>query len=152
DVRLPASFAELADAALVTLEVEAATYHAPSFAKHAADYGAGMAEMLERGLKRPGIEYMAAGRTRARVRDDVTPLLAQHDALLSPTAPAPAPAGPAWTGDASLCPPWSTLGAPAISLPCGPSASGLPFALALVQAPGGDSRLLGAGLWCERTL
>jgi len=152
EVRLPPSFAELPDAAVVILEIEAATYHAPTFAKHAADYGAGMAEMLARGLKRPGIEYVAANRTRARVREDVAPLLAQHDALLSPTAPAPAPAGLEWTGDASLCQPWSTLGAPSISLPSGVSAAGLPFALQLIQAPGADTRLLGAALWCERTL
>jgi len=152
EVRLPASFAALADAALVTLEIEAATYHAPTFAKHAADYGPGMAEMLARGLKRSGIEYVAAGRTRARVRDDLAPLLAQHDALLSPTAPAPAPAGLGWTGDASLCQPWSTLGAPSISLPCGVSSAGLPFALQLVQAPNADTRLLGAAVWCERAL
>jgi len=152
EIRLPPSFAELANAALVTLEIEAATYHAPTFAKYASDYGPGMAEMLARGLKRPGIEYVAASRARARVRDDVAPLLAQHDALLSPTAPAPAPAGLDWTGDASLCQPWSTLGAPSISLPTGLSEAGLPFALQLVQAPGGDTRVLGAALWCERAL
>jgi Asp-tRNA(Asn)/Glu-tRNA(Gln) amidotransferase A subunit family amidase len=152
EVRLPPSFADLADAALVILEIEAATYHAPTFAKHAADYGPGMTEMLARGLKRPGIEYVAANRARARFRDEVTPLLAQYDALLSPTAPAPAPAGLTWTGDASLCQPWSTIGAPSISLPSGVSAAGLPFALQLVQAPGGDTRLLGAALWCERIL
>jgi aspartyl-tRNA(Asn)/glutamyl-tRNA(Gln) amidotransferase subunit A len=152
EVRLPPSFAGLADAALVILEVEAATYHAPTFAKHAADYGAGLAEMVARGLKRPGIEYVAASRARARVRDDLTPLLTQHDALLSPTAPAPAPPGLTWTGDASLCQPWSTIGAPSISLPSGLSAAGLPFALQLVQAPGADTRLLGAALWSERIL
>src|SRR5437867_1292863 len=37
EVRLPPSFAGLADAALVLLEVEAATYHAPAFAKYASD-------------------------------------------------------------------------------------------------------------------
>src|SRR5436309_3056980 len=84
--------------------------------------------------------------------DDVVPLLAQHDALLSPTAPAAAPAGLAWTGDASLCQPWSTIGAPSISLPSGVSGAGLPFALQLAQAPGADTRLLGAAVWCERTL
>jgi len=152
DVRLPVSFAELADAALITLEIEAATYHAPMFAKHAADYGPGMAEMLARGLKRPGIEYVTASRIRARVRDEVVPLLAQHDALLTPTAPAPAPEGLTWTGDASLCQPWSTLGAPSISLPSGLSAHNLPLALQLVQAPAGDARLLGAAAWCERVL
>src|SRR5262249_60869800 len=101
-------------------------------------------------LTRPGIEYVAASRVRARVRDEAAPPLAWHDGLLSRTAPAPAPPGLDWTGDASLCQPWSTLGAPSISLPTGLSAAGLPFAVQLVQAPGGDTRLLGAALWCER--
>ncbi len=152
EVRLPPSFANLAEAALVILETEAAAYHEPAFAKHASDYGRGMAEMIARGLKRPGIEYVAANRTRARFREEIVPLLAQHDALLSPTAPAAAPAGLAWTGDASLCQPWSTIGAPSISLPSGVSGAGLPFALQLAQAPGADTRLLGAAVWCERTL
>jgi Asp-tRNA(Asn)/Glu-tRNA(Gln) amidotransferase A subunit family amidase len=152
EVRLPASFADLAAAALVILEVEAATYHEAAFGKHAADYGPGMAEMVARGLTRPGVEYVRAHRRRVRFSDDVTPLLSAHDALLSPTAPAPAPAGLAWTGDASLCQPWSSVGAPSISLPTGVSAAGLPQALQLVQARGADPRLLGAALWCERVL
>src|SRR5207245_55946 len=45
EVRLPPSFANLAEAALVILETEAAAYHEPAFAKHASDYGRGMAEM-----------------------------------------------------------------------------------------------------------
>jgi Asp-tRNA(Asn)/Glu-tRNA(Gln) amidotransferase A subunit family amidase len=152
EVRLPPSFAELPDAAVVLLEVEAATYHAPSFARHAADYGPGMAEMLARGLRRVGTEYVTAHRTRVRFRDEMTPLLAAHDALLSPTAPAPAPAGLTWTGDASLCQPWSSAGTPSISLPTGVSGAGLPLALQLVQAPGADTRLLGTAAWCESVI
>jgi Asp-tRNA(Asn)/Glu-tRNA(Gln) amidotransferase A subunit family amidase len=152
EVRLPPSFADLAAAALVILEVEAAAYHEPTFGKHAADYGPGLAEMVARGLQRVGTQYVNADRARARFRADVTPLLTACDALLSPTAPAPAPAGLAWTGDASLCQPWSTIGAPSISLPTGVSAAGLPLALQLVQAPGADVRLLGAAVWCERAL
>src|SRR5207247_8531423 len=104
------------------------------------------------GLKRPGTEYVGANRRRLQFRDDVTPLLAAHDALLSPTAPAPAPEGLAWTGDASLCQPWSSAGVPSLSLPTGLSAAGLPLALQLVAAPGAETRLLTAAAWCERTV
>jgi Asp-tRNA(Asn)/Glu-tRNA(Gln) amidotransferase A subunit family amidase len=82
----------------------------------------------------------------------VTPLLAAHGALLSPTAPAPAPAGLGWTGDATLCAPWSSAGTPSISLPSGVDGAGLPLAIQLVQAPGGEARLLGTASWCERVL
>ena len=79
-------------------------------------------------------------------------LLAAYDALLSPTAPAPAPEGLASTGDASLCAPWSYAGVPAISLPSGLAPSGLPLAVQLVQAAGASARLLSVAAWCERQL
>ncbi|HET7342423.1 MAG TPA: amidase, partial [Methylomirabilota bacterium] len=152
ELTLPPQFGEIHAAGQVVLEVEAATYHQPTFAKHAADYGPGMREMLPNGLKRPATEYVAANRARLAFRDVMLPLLEAHDALLSPTAPGPAPAGLAWTGDASLCAPWSSAGVPSISIPTGLDPSGLPLALQLVQAPTGLPRLLGTAAWCERAL
>jgi Asp-tRNA(Asn)/Glu-tRNA(Gln) amidotransferase A subunit family amidase len=80
------------------------------------------------------------------------PLLAAHDALLSPAAPAPAPAGLASTGDAWHCAPWTFAGVPAIALPTGLSAAGLPLGVQLVQAAGGTARLLAVARWCERVI
>jgi Asp-tRNA(Asn)/Glu-tRNA(Gln) amidotransferase A subunit family amidase len=80
------------------------------------------------------------------------PLLEAQDALLSPTAPGAAPAGLGWTGDASLCAPWSSAGVPSITVPTGLDGAGLPLALQMVQAPGGTARLLGVAAWCERVL
>jgi amidase len=151
-VDLPPAFAGIHASGQVVLEVEAATYHQPTFAKYASDYGPGMAEMIPRGLARPATEYVVANRARLAFRDAMIPLLEAHDALLSPTAPGSAPAGLGWTGDASLCAPWSSAGVPSISLPSGVDAAGLPLALQLVQAPGGLTRLLGTAAWCETAL
>jgi Asp-tRNA(Asn)/Glu-tRNA(Gln) amidotransferase A subunit family amidase len=151
-VELPASFGDLAAAGLTVLEVEAAAYHEPWFAKHANQYGMEMRRLIEAGLGVPATAYVTANRARLAFRDDVTPLLAAHDALLSPTAPAPAPAGLGSTGDGSLCSPWSNAGVPAITLPSGIAASGLPHAIQLVQAGGASTRLLGVAAWCERVL
>jgi Asp-tRNA(Asn)/Glu-tRNA(Gln) amidotransferase A subunit family amidase len=149
ELALPPAFAEIHAAGQVVLEVEAATYHQSMFAKYASDYGPGMAEMISRGLARPATEYVTANRARLAFREVMIPLLEAHDALLSPTAPGTAPAGLSWTGDASLCAPWSSVGVPSISLPTGVDAAGLPLALQLVQAPGGVGRLLGVAAWCE---
>jgi aspartyl-tRNA(Asn)/glutamyl-tRNA(Gln) amidotransferase subunit A len=149
ELTLPPAFAEIHAAGQVVLEAEAATYHQPAFAKHASDYGPGMAEMVRRGLGRPATEYVAANRARLAFRDVMLSLLEAHDALLSPTAPGSAPAGLSWTGDASLCAPWSSAGVPSISLPTGVDDAGLPLALQLVQAPGALERLLGVAAWCE---
>ena len=149
EVTLPPEFAEIHAAGQVILESEAAAYHQAMFAKHAADYGPGFAAMVPIGLKRPAVEYVVANRARHAFREAVIPLLEAHDALLSPTAPGPAPAGLSWTGDASLCAPWSSAGVPSISIPTGVDAAGLPLALQLVQAPSNLERLLGVATWCE---
>jgi aspartyl-tRNA(Asn)/glutamyl-tRNA(Gln) amidotransferase subunit A len=151
-VELPASFRGVHAAGLTVLEVEAAAYHAPMFAKHADDYSRHMRSLIETGLRHAATAYVDANRARLAFREDVMPLLAAHDGLLCPTAPAPAPAGLGSTGDGSLCAPWSNAGVPAISLPSGIAASGLPHAIQLVQAAGASARLLGVAAWCERVL
>ena len=151
-IELPASFRELAAAGLTVLEAEAAAYHQPWFAKHADEYSPQMRSLVEAGLGVSATAYVGANRLRLAFRDEVMPLLSAHDALLGPTAPAPAPPGLGSTGDGSLCAPWSNAGVPAISLPSGIAASGLPHAIQLVQAAGASNRLLGVAAWCERVL
>jgi Asp-tRNA(Asn)/Glu-tRNA(Gln) amidotransferase A subunit family amidase len=153
ELKLPPEFAALHAAGQRVLEVEAAAYHRATFAQHEKDYGRHVAEMIRVGLGHAAVDYVAANRVRLAFREAVMPLLAAHDALLSPTAPSTAPEGLEFTGDASLCAPWSSAGVPSISLPSGLSdASRLPLAVQLVQAAGADARLLGVAAWCERVL
>jgi amidase len=98
------------------------------------------------------VSYVRAQRARLAFRDDVMPLLAAYDALLSPTAPATAPAGLEATGDPWFCAPWSSAGVPACSLPTAVSPPGLPRALQLVAAADRDADLLAVAAWCERVL
>jgi len=152
DVALPASFGALHSAGLAVLEAEAAAYHEEAFRTHAAEFGREMRACVEAGLKATAIGYVKAHRARLRFREDVMPILAAHDVLLSPTAPSPAPAGLGSTGDGSLCAPWSYAGVPSISLPSGLAASGLPFAVQLTAAAGHEQALLRAAAWCEDVL
>lgn len=152
EVKLPATFSEIHAAGTTVLEAEAATYHEAAWRKHADEFGPGIRAMVDAGLRHPAAVYIRANRARLGFRGDVMPLLAAYDALLGPTAPAPAPAGLAWTGDASLCAPWSSAGVPAISLPAGVSSSGLPEAVQLVAAAGAETSLLQTAAWCERVL
>jgi aspartyl-tRNA(Asn)/glutamyl-tRNA(Gln) amidotransferase subunit A len=152
EVVLPASFARLHEVGLRILEAETATYHAADFARHAEEYGAGIRAAIEAGLRQSAVEYVRANRARLEFRDAVMPLLEGHDALLGPTAPGPAPAGLASTGDAWFCAPWSSAGVPAITLPSGLAPSGLPYAIQLVGAAGRETPLLGVAAWCEAVL
>jgi aspartyl-tRNA(Asn)/glutamyl-tRNA(Gln) amidotransferase subunit A len=152
EVKLPPSFAEIHAAGAAILEIEAATYHEASWQKHAQEYRDATRSMIESGLRQPAVAYVRASRARQRFRDEVMPLLAAYDALLSPTAPSPAPAGLTWTGDASLCAPWSSAGVPSLTLPSGVSAAGLPEALQLTAAAGREAWLLTTAAWCEQVL
>jgi Asp-tRNA(Asn)/Glu-tRNA(Gln) amidotransferase A subunit family amidase len=133
------------------LEAEAAAYHEELYRIHAAAYRPRTRELIAGGLAKPAAAYVRAQRARLAFREEVMPLLAAHDALLSPTAPATAPAGLA-TGDPWFCAPWSFAGVPACSLPTGVSALGLPHALQLVAAADHDADLLAVAAWCERVL
>ena len=79
-------------------------------------------------------------------------MASQFDALLTPTTPSPAPRDLTTTGDASFQAPWTTAGLPAISIPSGLSASGLPFGIQLVAAPFAEAGLISAASWCEDVL
>jgi Asp-tRNA(Asn)/Glu-tRNA(Gln) amidotransferase A subunit family amidase len=152
EVKLPASFGALGEAGLTILEVEAATYHEPAFAVHAGDFGDAIAALVRKGLGQAATVYVGADRTRAQCREELQAIAEAYDALLTPTAPAAPPPGLAWTGDASLCAPWSSTGLPAISLPSGTTSARLPHAVQLVGGRGTESRLLAAAAWCERVL
>src|SRR3989441_46747 len=124
-VELPETFRGLHAAGLTVLEAEAAAYHAPSFAKHADDYGAEMRSLIEAGLGHPAAAYIQANRARLAFREDVMPLLMAHDALLCPTAPAPAPAGLGSTGGGSPFAPGGKARGPAVFPPRGLAPAGL---------------------------
>ena len=147
EVKLPGSFAGVHAAGRGVLEVEASAYHEELYRTHAAAYRPRTRALIEGGLARPAVAYARAQRARLAFREEVMPLLAGHDALLSPTAPE----GLA-TGDPWFCAPWSFAGVPACSLPTGVSAAGLPHAVQLVAAAERDAELLAVAAWCERVL
>ena len=152
EVTLPASFADVHAAGRSVLEVEAAAYHEELYRVHAAQYRPRTRELIAAGLSRPAVVYARAQRARLAFRRDVMPLLAAHDALLSPTAPSTAPEGLGATGDPWFCAPWSFAGVPAISLPIGVSPLGLPHAIQLVGAINEDAAILAVAAWCERVV
>lgn len=64
------------------------------------------------------------------------------DLWLTPAAPGPAPAWIAATGDPVMNLPWTQAGLPAVGLPAGFTADGLPLGIQLVGAHGDDEALL----------
>jgi aspartyl-tRNA(Asn)/glutamyl-tRNA(Gln) amidotransferase subunit A len=152
DAPLAVSFAGLPEAGDTVMRAEAAAFHRDLYARHAAEYPVHLGERVKDGHTVRAVDYLAAQAHRRAFRSDMAPVASRFDALVSPTAPGPAPKGLAFTGDASFCAPWSSAGMPSISLPTGLASDGLPFAVQLTGAPWAEARLLAAAAWCERVI
>jgi Asp-tRNA(Asn)/Glu-tRNA(Gln) amidotransferase A subunit family amidase len=146
---LPADLATVFDAGWTVLQAEAAAQHRTWFATHGDEYAPQIAGLIRAGLTRTPAEVEDAHRARAAFGQAVGAWLSTFDALLSPVAPGPAPRRGEGTGDPTLCAPWSYAGLPAIAIPAGLDAAGLPLSIQLVAGPGALERLLGVAAWCE---
>lgn len=109
-------------------------------------------DALDEGGRIPVGEAARARAARRAMIATAFDWLWHYDALLVPATPAGAPEGWASTGDPSCCTLASLLGAPAITLPAGRDAQGLPLGAQLVALPGADSELLAVAAWCEARL
>jgi aspartyl-tRNA(Asn)/glutamyl-tRNA(Gln) amidotransferase subunit A len=151
DVKLPGSFRAVHAAANLIMRSDTASIHADLFAQKADLYRPAIRSAIEMGMLLTGDLYVRSLRVRRQFRRELAPLLAQHDILLTPTTPAPAPEGTA-TGDPLFQVPWSLSGLPSITVPCGLAASGLPLGIQLVSGPFTEPALLAAAAWCEGVL
>jgi Asp-tRNA(Asn)/Glu-tRNA(Gln) amidotransferase A subunit family amidase len=112
----------------------------------------GLQALVHAGQGVSGTDYAWALELRTRLQAEVERALRGFDALLMPAATGPAPPGLDSTGDPVLQFPWSLLGFPAVSLPTGLDAAGLPLAVQLAGAPQREESLLRAARWCEQVL
>jgi aspartyl-tRNA(Asn)/glutamyl-tRNA(Gln) amidotransferase subunit A len=118
---------------------------------------------LEVGFRISAHDYLQALRLRARMtREFVRQVFAEADIVLTPTIPEPAPS----LGEVTTAPveeivrrmgrfsrltrPFNGLGLPALSVPCGLSAQGLPLALQIVGRPFDEATVLRVGRAWER--
>jgi aspartyl-tRNA(Asn)/glutamyl-tRNA(Gln) amidotransferase subunit A len=137
---------------IMLTESELFARHQHHLAQHAADYGH---HFLGRALAATlfsSADYLAAQRERRRIIEEMQPIYRRFDALVT------AGSGPAAHLDAhrsiGAAQKWSTpsmgtmfsvTGAPALALPCGFSASGLPLGLQIAGRPFADATVLRIG-------
>lgn len=142
---LPDGFEALAAAGIAIMYAEMAAYHRERYAAHAGEYPPRLAVLVEAGLKLTAADYVQAQRIRAAERAKLSALIETVTVLLTPTTATPAPMGHGSTGDWSFNLPFSASGHPALTLPCGFSASGLPIGVQAVAAHGREGCLFALG-------
>ena len=111
---------------------EAAAYHHERMRESPEGFGDDVRMALEGGLAIPATSYINDQRLRRKLIEEVSAVLKTVDVLASPTTPATAP--PLSAGDpqrtlARYTFRYDVTGIPAISLPCGFDAEGLPIGL-----------------------
>jgi aspartyl-tRNA(Asn)/glutamyl-tRNA(Gln) amidotransferase subunit A len=119
---------------------EAYAYYLPDLRSKLALFGTSARRSLLLGSLFTGADYVQAQRFRSLFDAECRSVLGPRaDVLVMPTVPnvAPlladyAPGGPA--GAPSFMAPWNATGLPAMSIPCGFSAAGLPIGMQIVGA------------------
>ena len=149
----------LAGAAFMAIcDSEATPAHQSWLRARPRDYDQGTRRRLYTASLLPATLYHQATRARARIREEIAAALRGHDLLLSPSAAgASAPiareadavtskegAARRFFGHRSHTTPASLAGIPAISVPCGFSAAGLPLGLQLAGRPFDEATVLRA--------
>jgi aspartyl-tRNA(Asn)/glutamyl-tRNA(Gln) amidotransferase subunit A len=131
---------ELADmdaayaAGVITIAVEGAAYHAADLRERPALFSDELRAAFRLGSFYQATDYVQAQRLRRHLIDQTARTMTGFDAVVMPTAPIPpTPIEASAPGDAMLRPrntmPFNALGLPAISVPCGFTAAGLPIGL-----------------------
>ena len=146
---LPESINTAVEDQLTIMAVEGASFHKPMYERQAQDYQPLLRDMIRRGLETDGTTYSRALESRLQFITDMHQLAEQADVLLTPSTPTPALPDVTNTGNTIFQGPWTSCGLPAITLPSGLAASGLPLGIQLIAAPFEEGRLLAAARWCE---
>ncbi|WP_370083877.1 amidase [Streptacidiphilus sp. MAP12-16] len=143
---------------------EASASHEPFLLHQADEYGANIRDREEAGRAMLAGDYLKASRIRAVLCRDFSEVWRDVDLILTPTVPVPAaPIGtesvttssrgpePTHTVYTRYLAPFSSLGLPSLSVPCGATTGGLPIGMQLAGPPHAEALLFYAAGAYEAT-
>jgi len=152
DLKLPECFRVVHAAHRMIMFSEAATIHEAKFREKPDAYRQQMQSEIMGGLLIPASTYLRAQRIRAKFRAEMMGLMADLDAIVTPSTLTSALKGLSSTGDAAFNAPWSLIGFPTVTIPSGLTGDRLPLGLQIIAKPYDEPRLLGVAEWCEAVL
>ena len=141
-----------------------ARLYGDAFQKDPAQFDPDVGRQIERGLTLHGVDVITAMGASSAIRTAFAAFLCEFDLLLTPTVPCVAwphaQLGPTMIGGTKVSPrahaaftPFvNHARLPAISIPCGCDANGLPFGLQIIAQRGRDRMLLQAAMRLENAI
>lgn len=152
ELKLPQDFDLMLEGWNVIKFAELAAYHRPLFELHGENFPPKIKQRIEKGFTIPGYRYVEAIRHRLSFQKKMNEILSSVDVAVTPIASTTAPDGLSSTGSSIFNRPWTYTGFPALSIPTGMDANGLPFAMQMAALPLADDHLLSVASWIERVL
>ncbi|MEO8006526.1 MAG: amidase [Betaproteobacteria bacterium] len=149
---------------LITMASEGAQANSGLLAHHADKLGDDVRLRLETGQFYLAVDYIKAQQLRNQVRQSMIDSFGDADVMIIPAMPVLPPKSGTMTVELGgrtmhvtptltrFTSPINFCGFPALSMPCGKSAAGLPVNLQVVGRPGADATVLRVSRWCEQLL
>jgi Asp-tRNA(Asn)/Glu-tRNA(Gln) amidotransferase A subunit family amidase len=145
---LPDSFRAVLESHHAILAAEAVVIHEAGYAARRPLFPPKIAELIQEGQKALAAEYVKALRHRQQVIGELSAMLEDVDAAITPSTVAPAPT-PETTGPRVFQGPWSYVGFPTITVPVTLAEGRLPLGVQWVSGPGTDDKLFRHAAACE---
>ena len=142
---------------LAILLSEATSAHEELLAERPEDYGADVRTFVEAGAIVPAVHYLRAQRIRRRLVETFATVMDEVDVLVTPATAVPATrlgqatvhigdlTEPLFRTFARISAPFDVIGFPAMSVPCGFTAAGLPIGLQVVGHPFHEATVIAVG-------
>jgi aspartyl-tRNA(Asn)/glutamyl-tRNA(Gln) amidotransferase subunit A len=148
---LPDSFGAVLESHHAIMVAEAAVIHEAGYAARQTLFPPKIAALIQEGQHALAAAYVKALRHRRDVIADLSALLEDVDAAITPSTVAPAPT-PETTGPRVFQGPWSYVGFPTITVPVSLAEGRLPLGVQWISGPGKDDTLFRHAAACEALL
>ena len=150
EVELPEPFAQAADLQRRIMLADVAKNLGGYYERGAERLSATLRGMIEEGQGITAVDYNKALDWVPVLNAGLDRVFERYNAILTPAAPGPAPAGLEATGKPAFNILWTLCGTPTVSLPLLTAANGMPMGVQLVGRRGDDARLLRTAAWLAR--
>jgi len=152
EAELPGLFAQAHDIHRCIMAYEGAMNLGPVQRQHRDRISERLNEFLDEGAAIAEDRYREALRLRKRLQQEFAHFFGDYDAVITPPASGEAPATLAETGNPAFCSIWTLLGVPAVTIPVGLGARGLPLGMQIVAGAGREDVVLAVADYCETIL